>query len=156
MTVHFAASATQQGSTNKTYTVSEPYLLLCTTEPSVRSYKLFYPKTVACKDAEHLLAQLAAHCKKKVTNFPVPSQDVTTQCLVSDIPAGDGKIAKLFLKCSGQGRRQTSCIFTDGLLVPSFYSQYLTFLWLLRLLSCCPFKHVIEQKPREQEKKNWR
>ncbi len=28
-----AASATQQGSTNKTYTVSEPYLFLCTLSP---------------------------------------------------------------------------------------------------------------------------
>jgi hypothetical protein len=47
-----AASATHQGSTHKTYTVSEPYIF--TAEPSVRSYELFYPKTGACKGAEHL------------------------------------------------------------------------------------------------------
>jgi hypothetical protein len=34
------------------------------------------------------------HCKKKVSNFPAPNRD---------IPAGDGKIANLFL--------QLSCIF---------------------------------------------
>jgi hypothetical protein len=40
---------------------------------------------------------------KKVTDFPVPSRDVTNQglpgrekFLVSDIPAGDGKIVNLF------------------------------------------------------------
>ncbi len=36
---------------------------------------------------------------KKVSYFPVPSRDVTNQTLlVSDIPAGDGKIANLFLQ----------------------------------------------------------
>jgi hypothetical protein len=44
-----AASATHQGSTHKTYTVSEPYLLLCTTEPSVRSYKWFLPQNRGLK-----------------------------------------------------------------------------------------------------------
>jgi hypothetical protein len=39
-----AASATQQGSTHKTYPVSEPYLLLCTAELSVCSYKRFLPQ----------------------------------------------------------------------------------------------------------------
>jgi hypothetical protein len=50
---------------------------------------------------------------KKVINFPVPRGDVTYQTLpgrenfpareslVSDIPAGDGKIANLFLQCKG-------------------------------------------------------
>jgi hypothetical protein len=46
------------------------------------------------------------HCKKKFSDFPVTSRDVTNQTLpggesageslVSDIPAGDGEIAKLF------------------------------------------------------------
>jgi len=58
------------------------------------------------------------HRKKKVRRFPVPSQDVTTKLsldgnndvitelflprgsLVSDIPAGDGKLVNLFLRCS--------------------------------------------------------
>ncbi len=54
------------------------------------------------------------HYKKKVKRFPVSSMDVTNQtipgrenfklCLalesfVNDIPAGDGKIANLFLQC---------------------------------------------------------
>ncbi len=55
--------------------------------------------------------------KKKVREFPVPSRDVTTNLspggnndiitelflprgsLVSDIPAGDGKLVNLFLRC---------------------------------------------------------
>ncbi len=55
--------------------------------------------------------------KKKVGEFPVPSRDVTTKLslggnndvitelflprrsLVSDIPAGDGKLVNLFLRC---------------------------------------------------------
>jgi hypothetical protein len=58
------------------------------------------------------------HGKKKVREFPVPSRDVTTKLslsgnydvitdlflprgsLVSDIPAGDGKLVNLFLQCS--------------------------------------------------------
>ncbi len=55
------------------------------------------------------------YCKKKISGFPVPSRDVTDQilpgrgiiklftareCLVSDIPAGDGKIDSLFLQCT--------------------------------------------------------
>jgi hypothetical protein len=57
------------------------------------------------------------HRKKKVPEFPVPSRDVTTklslggnndavteiflsrESLVSDIPAGDGKLVNLFLRC---------------------------------------------------------
>jgi hypothetical protein len=57
------------------------------------------------------------HRKKKVRKFPVPRQDVTTKLslggnndvitelflprgsLVSDIPAGDGKLVNLFLRC---------------------------------------------------------
>ncbi len=57
------------------------------------------------------------HRKKKVREFPVPSRDVTTKLslggnndvitelflprgsLVSDIPAGDGKLVSLFLRC---------------------------------------------------------
>jgi hypothetical protein len=58
------------------------------------------------------------HLKKKVREFPVPSRDVATKLslsgnndvitelflprgsLVSDIPAGDGKLVNLFLRCS--------------------------------------------------------
>jgi hypothetical protein len=55
------------------------------------------------------------HCKKKVSDFSVPSLDVNNQTLpgrelctvfpdreslVSDIPAGDGKITNLFLQCT--------------------------------------------------------
>jgi hypothetical protein len=58
------------------------------------------------------------HRKKKVREFPVPSRDVTTKLslggnndvitelflprgsLVSDIPAGDGKLVNLFLRCN--------------------------------------------------------
>ncbi len=57
------------------------------------------------------------HRKKKVRKFPVPSRDVTTKLslggnndvinklflprgsLVSDIPAGDGKLVNLFSRC---------------------------------------------------------
>ncbi len=57
------------------------------------------------------------HRKKKDREFPVPSRDVTTKLsrggnndaitelflprgsLVSDIPAGDGKLVNLFLRC---------------------------------------------------------
>ncbi len=57
------------------------------------------------------------HRKKKVRKFPVPSRDVTSKLslggnndvitelflprgsLVSDIPAGDGKLVNLFLRC---------------------------------------------------------
>jgi hypothetical protein len=60
---------------------------------------------------------LFLHRKKKVRKFPVPSRDVTTKLslggnndvitelfqprgsLVSNIPAGDGKLVNLFLRC---------------------------------------------------------
>jgi hypothetical protein len=60
---------------------------------------------------------ISVHRKKKVREFPVPSRDVTTKLslggnndaitelflpkgsLVSDIPAGDGKLVDLFLRC---------------------------------------------------------
>ena len=59
------------------------------------------------------------HRKKKVREFPVPSRNFTTKLslggnndvitelflprgsLVSDIPAGDGKLLNLFLRCTG-------------------------------------------------------
>jgi hypothetical protein len=62
------------------------------------------------------------HRKKKVREFPVPSRDVTTKLslggnndvitelflprgsLVSDIPAGDGKLVNLFLRCSSRNK----------------------------------------------------
>ncbi len=41
--------------------------------------------------------------KKNVSDIPVPSRDVTKlsrrESLVSDIPAGDGNVAKLFVQC---------------------------------------------------------
>ncbi len=61
---------------------------------------------------------MSLHRKKKVREFPVPSRDVTTKLslggnndvitelflprasLVSDIPAGDGKLVNLFLWCT--------------------------------------------------------
>jgi hypothetical protein len=64
------------------------------------------------------------HRKKKVREFPVPSRDVTTKLslggnndvktelflprgsLVSDIPAGDGKLVNLFLRCMGLNVRE--------------------------------------------------
>ncbi len=36
-----------------------------------------------------------AHCKKRVSDLTVPSRDLTDH-----IPAGDGKIANLFLQCT--------------------------------------------------------
>jgi hypothetical protein len=60
---------------------------------------------------------IVVHRKKKVREFPVPSRDVTTklslggnndvitelflprESLVIDIPAGDGKLVNLFLRC---------------------------------------------------------
>ncbi len=52
---------------------------------------------------------------KKLNDFPVPSRDVTNQTgiiklfppresLVSDIPAGDGKMANLFSQCTRNER----------------------------------------------------
>ncbi len=60
-----------------------------------------------------LTVLMASHTVIKVSDFPVPSQDATDQTLpgreyfnysrpeslVGDIPAGDGKIAILFLQC---------------------------------------------------------
>ncbi len=43
-------------------------------------------------------------CKKKASDFPVPSQVFPArESLVSDIPAGDGEIVKLFLQCTHAG-----------------------------------------------------
>ncbi len=65
--------------------------------------------------AENVLSntqELRCCTVRKVGDFPIPSRDVTnqtlpgrelfpaTQNLVGDIPAGDGKIANLFLQCS--------------------------------------------------------
>jgi hypothetical protein len=60
------------------------------------------------------IARNVLHRKKKVSDFPVPSRDVTTKLslagnnyiiprrgefsVISDIPAGDGKIANLFVQ----------------------------------------------------------
>jgi hypothetical protein len=43
------------------------------------------------------------HRKKKVREFPVPSRDITTKFSLggnNDIPAGDGKLVNLFLRCT--------------------------------------------------------
>jgi hypothetical protein len=40
-------------------------------------------------------SRVAVHCKKRLTIFPA------RESLVSDIPAGDGEIVKLFLQCKG-------------------------------------------------------
>jgi hypothetical protein len=39
------------------------------------------------------------HCKKKVSDFPVPAKE----SVVSDIPARDGKSTNLFLQCKSGG-----------------------------------------------------
>jgi hypothetical protein len=78
--------------------------------------------------------------KKKVREFPVPSRDVTTKLslggnndvitelflprrsLVSDIPAGDGKLVNLFLRCiviSGGWRKEGGKVkFVDKKVAP--------------------------------------
>ncbi len=63
---------------------------------------------------KNVLCSSLVHFKKRLSIFPVPSRDVTYQTfpggewfllfparesLVSDIPAGDGKIVNLFLQC---------------------------------------------------------
>ncbi len=58
------------------------------------------------------------NCKKKFIDFPVLSRDVTNQILpgrVSDIPAGDGKIDKLFYSVIYKKVSQDTfwkCLFT--------------------------------------------
>ncbi len=67
-----------------------------------------------------MYSKLKTHRKKKVLEFPVPTWDVTTKLslgenndvitelflprgsLVSDIPAGDGKLVNLFLRCTAE------------------------------------------------------
>ncbi len=58
------------------------------------------------------------HTVKKVIDFPVPNRDVMSltklslagnnlkESLISDIPAGDGKIANLFLQSRGRQREK--------------------------------------------------
>jgi hypothetical protein len=75
---------------------------------------MYYSHIIRCR----VQVQLRLHCKKKVREFPAPSRDVTTKLslggnndvitelflprgsLVSDIPAGDGKLVNLFLQCN--------------------------------------------------------
>ncbi len=70
----------------------------------------------------------SVHRKKKVREFPVPSRDVKTKLslggindvitelylprgsLVSDIPAGDGKLVNLFLRCTMNERCHTNSV----------------------------------------------
>ncbi len=76
------------------------------------------PFPVPSRDVTHQ----SLHRKQKIREFPVPSRDVTTKLslggnndvitelflprgsLVSDIPAGDGKLVNLFLRCRVPGR----------------------------------------------------
>ena len=80
------------------------------------------------------------HRKKKVREFPVPSRDVTTKLslggnndvitelflprgsLVSDIPAGDGKLVNLYLRCSSH-RVFPEPVFVNLLWSPGVDSQ---------------------------------
>ncbi len=75
-----------------------------------------------------------AHRKKTVHEFPVPSRDVTTKLylggnndvitelflprgsLVSDIPAGDGKLVNLFLRCMEEEEQETGTFTLEYLL----------------------------------------
>jgi hypothetical protein len=77
-------------------------------------FKWFLPAFSAPRESEGSQRHTV---KKKVREFPVPSRDVTTKLslggnndvitelflpwwsLVSDIPAGDGKLVNLFLRC---------------------------------------------------------
>jgi hypothetical protein len=77
-------------------------------------------------------ANAKVHRKKKVREFPVPSRDVTTKLslggnndvitelflprgsLVSDIPAGYGKLVNLFLRCSNSPGFNPSILSTQG------------------------------------------
>jgi hypothetical protein len=70
------------------------------------------------RKSEHISVNDNPHRKKKAREFPVPSRDVTTKLslggknnvitelflprgsLVIDIPAGDGKLVNLFLRCT--------------------------------------------------------
>ncbi len=71
----------------------------------------------------YIIIPTLVHRKKKDREFPVPSRDVTTklslggnndvitelflprESLVSDIPAGDGKLVNLLLKVVGNEKR---------------------------------------------------
>jgi hypothetical protein len=90
---------------------------------------------------EQMANQRLLHRKKKVREFPVPSQDVTTKLslggnndvitelllprgsLVSDIPAGDGKLINLFLRCSEILQKKTRTLLT----VLYYLIQYLRY-----------------------------
>ncbi len=95
--------------------ISSVFLLL------IFSYRLFLPSSLLLSfRLRFRFLQLAVHRKKKVRKFPVPRRDVTTKLsqggnndvitelfpprgsLVSDIPAGDGKLVNLFLRCTCQ------------------------------------------------------
>ncbi len=80
-------------------------------------FNLSSPVTVHTKHVMYYLCKTSPYTVKKVREFPVPRQDVTTKLslggnndviielflprgsLVSDIPAGDGKLVNLFLRC---------------------------------------------------------
>ncbi len=83
----------------------------------LRFWEYFVPLKV-CPTHPASLNDVLLHRKKKVREFPVPSRDVTTKLslggnndvitelflprgsLVSDIPAGDGKLVIFFLLCA--------------------------------------------------------
>jgi hypothetical protein len=90
----------------------------------VSSFSCFLSKQLAIRPYRCGSESTRVHSKKKVREFPVPSRDVTTKLslggnndvinelflrrgsLVSDIPAGDGKLVNLFLQCRSGGVKQ--------------------------------------------------
>ncbi len=99
--------------------------------PSLKVGKQFLINLLFCRRELGFLISLRkkiSHRKKKVLEFPVPSRDVTTKLslagnndvitelflprgnLVSDIPAGDGKLVNLFLRCIFY--RRGACLLT--------------------------------------------
>ncbi len=80
------------------------------------------------------------HREKKVREFPVPSRDVTTKLslggnddvltelfppmgsLVSDIPAGDGKLVNHFLRCRMVHNRAQCDLVSELRMVGGFHA----------------------------------
>jgi hypothetical protein len=108
------------------------------------------------------------HRKKKVRKFPVPSRDFTTKLsmggnndviielflprgsLVSDIPAGEGKLVNLFLRCvlyldsdTDHARVQPDVLRWDS--ISPFYCQYMYF-YLWPQFGCVNIPHWLEKE----------
>jgi hypothetical protein len=96
--------------------------------------------------------------QKKVREFPVPSRDVTTKLslggnndvitelflprgsMVSDIPAGDGKLVNLFLRCRSSEK--------SNILKPYYCTGYQSSLFITIdniIGNCIPFTSCIYQ-----------